>query len=281
MHPLISVSDLNHLMNQSSPFFLFDCSFDLVDPKAGYQSYLGEHIIGACYADSETDLSGPKDGKNGRHPLPTLEQWQATLQAWGVSKESHIIAYDRQGNMFAARLWWMLRSSGFQSVQVLDGGLNAWKAQGFKTSSGPVLPNSPNTQLKLSQVFQNRVLMKDVQNNLSTSKDLIIDARPNDRFHGKNEILDPVAGHIPGAKNRCFKDNLNADGFFKPANILKEEFLKILDRSPEEIIHQCGSGATACHNFLAMELAGLPGSKIYAGSWSEWCAYPENPVSTV
>lgn len=280
MHPLISVSDLDQLISQSKPVLVFDCSSDLVDPEAGYKSFVKEHIPTAYYADSNTDLSGPKNGLNGRHPLPSLAKWERTLQSWGITPTSHVVAYDRQGNMFAARLWWMLRSCGLTNVQVLDGGFSAWKRKGLAVEVGEACKIAQPSHLKLHKEFEGLKYMTDVRENLQTAKYLIIDARPNDRFHGQNEILDPIAGHIPGAVNRCFKDNLDTDGFFKSPDTLRNEFSNLMDRDSESIIHQCGSGATACHNHLSMELAGLSGSKIYAGSWSEWCAHPENPITT-
>jgi thiosulfate/3-mercaptopyruvate sulfurtransferase len=281
MKHLITASELEKLIAQKSSIFVFDCSFDLVDPNAGLASFENEHIPTAQYAHCDHDLSGPKNGLNGRHPLPSLEQWANTLKNWGVNSDSHVVAYDRQGGMFAARLWWMLRSTGIHHVQVLDGGYQAWLKQNGSTEKGKATSFAKKSDLDSAQPYLNLMQMSDMQKNLLENNFLVVDARPNDRFHGKNETLDPVGGHIPGAVNRFFKDNLTSDGFFKSAAELKNDFLAVIDRAPHEIVHSCGSGATACHNHLAMEIAGLTGSRIYAGSWSEWCATPKNPVETV
>jgi thiosulfate/3-mercaptopyruvate sulfurtransferase len=280
MSHLIKASELQDLIHQQKPVYIFDCSFDLVDPNAGEISYDKEHIPGALYAHSDRDLSGPKNGKNGRHPLPTIEKWVNTLRNWGIDATSHIVAYDRQGGMFAARLWWMLQATGITNVQVLDGGYQAWVNLKGLIENGPSILRNKPSQFEAPHSFKNLVLMADIQANLLEPDFLIVDARPNDRFHGKNEVLDPVGGHIPGAVNRCFKDNLDSNGLFKTPDVLRSEFSSVIDRAPTDIVHSCGSGATACHNLLSMEMAGLSGSKIYAGSWSEWCANPDNPIAT-
>lgn len=281
MRYLINAPELLNLINQQKPVYIFDCSFDLVDPNAGEISYEKAHIPGSVYAHSDRDLSGPKNGKNGRHPLPTIEKWTNTLRSWGIDASSHIVAYDRQGGMFAARLWWMLQATGLKNVQVLDGGFQAWLTLNEPTESGPSILRNKPSQFETLPSFQSLVLMPEVQNNLREPDFLIVDARPNDRFHGQNEVLDPVGGHIPGAVNRCFKENLDPNGCFKSPETLRAEFSSVIDRSPSDIVHSCGSGATACHNLLSMEIAGLSGSRIYAGSWSEWCANPDNPIATV
>jgi thiosulfate/3-mercaptopyruvate sulfurtransferase len=213
--------------------------------------------------------------------LPSIEKWVNTIRNWGIDSTSHIVAYDRPGGMFAARLWWMLQAIGIQNVQVLNGGYQAWINLKGITESGPSSIKNQPSHFDASHSFKNLVLMSEVQNNLREPDFLIVDARPNDRFQGKNEVLDPIGGHIPGAVNRCFKDNLDANGCFKSPETLRAEFSRVIDRSASDIVHSCGSGATACHNLLSMEIAGLSGSRIYAGSWSEWCANPDNPIATV
>lgn len=281
MNHLIQTSELQRLIAEQKPVFIFDCSYDLVHPNAGEISFTTEHIPGSVYAHSDRDLSGPKNGLNGRHPLPSIEKWVTTIRNWGIDSTSHVVAYDRQGGMFAARLWWMLQAIGIQNVQVLDGGYQAWIKLNGNAESGSSSIRAQPSHFEAPHSFKNLVLMSEVQNNLREPDFLIVDARPNDRFHGQNEVLDPIGGHIPGAVNRCFKDNLDTNGRFKSPETLRAEFLSVIDRSPSDIVHSCGSGATACHNLLSMEIAGLSGSRIYAGSWSEWCANPDNPIATV
>jgi thiosulfate/3-mercaptopyruvate sulfurtransferase len=226
----------------------------------------------------DRDLSGAPNGKNGRHPLPDPEAFARKLGEAGVDASKQVVAYDSQGGMFAARLWWMLRFwLGHEAATVLDGGWVRWLAQGRPQSSDlpPLMPTrfagrarpAVNTAYVLAHMHRPGMPL--------------VDARASDRYRGENETLDPVAGHIPGALNRPFRDNLGADGSFKPADQLRLEFQALLGEArPGEVVHQCGSGVTACHNLLAMEIAGLPGSRLYPGSWSEWCADPTRPVKT-
>lgn len=274
MTPLISANQLEEIINSGENVLLCDCRFDLVDPQAGRKSYEESHIPGAIYVDLDKDLSGPKTGANGRHPLPNPEIWAQTKARLGINPNTLVVAYDKQGSVYASRLWWMLKATGHANVRVLDGGLDAW--------NGPMgtIPRSPTPSKQVIGVmpYVGLVLVDEVASNLQAKKYQIIDARSNDRFHGQNETLDPVGGHIPGAMNRFFKDNLSATAFKTPEQLFQElrEFLGPI--KPVEIIHQCGSGVTACHNLLAMEIAGLKGSRLYAGSWSEWCADPQRPV---
>lgn len=277
---LISAADL--AAHASDPnWIVIDCRHDLTNPDAGRAAYATGHIPGAEFAHLDTDLSDKKPGPNGefrgRHPLPDPDAFIETLRRWGINDDSQVIAYDAQGGMFAARLWWMLRWVGHEAVAVLDGGLQAWQAHNMSLSTEHVAKSRGNVTRKPSIVAS--VNVDEVVDNLSTNARIVIDARSPDRFRGENETLDPVGGHIPGAKNRFFKDNLQADGRFKPAQQLRAEFNALI-RSPENSIMQCGSGATACHNLLAMEVAGLPGAALYPGSWSEWCANPTRPVAT-
>jgi len=274
---LIEVDQLKDLLDTKAPILLFDCRFDLVDSEAGYQSYLEAHIPGAIYVHSDKDLATSKNGKNGRHPLPSIAAWEKTYANLGITPHHHVIAYDNQGGMYAARLWWMLQATGHQHVSILNGGFSAWKNFGFPVTDSETF-RQPVAETKL-QPYKNLVLVDAVVNNLKNKNFTILDARANDRFHGENEVLDPVGGHIPGAINRCFKENLDGDGKFKSIEVLRQEFDALLEALPSsEIVHQCGSGITACHNLFSMELANYSGSSVYAGSWSEWCADPTRPI---
>ena len=260
---------------------ILDCRHDLLNPNAGSDSFAIGHIAGAQFANIDTDLSGSKigaDGKfQGRHPLPGRAALIETLRGWGINDDTQVVAYDAHGGMFAARVWWLLRWVGHPAVAVLDGGLVAWQAQGLAmvTHAERRTPGTISDQPSLV----NTVSAEDVVSNLTTQARIVVDARAPDRYRGENETIDPVGGHIPGAKNRFFKDNLAADGRFKEAAQLKEEFAPLFASAPQ-VIMQCGSGVTACHNLLALEVAGLPGAALYPGSWSEWCADPARPVAT-
>ncbi|MDI1260060.1 sulfurtransferase [Aquabacterium sp.] len=275
LHPptLISAAELAALLPQAgTDVLVLDCRFSLAAPGAGQQAHARGHLPGAVYANLDTDLSGPKTGLNGRHPQPTPEAFLATLRRWGLQAQTEVIAYDDAGGMFAARLWWMLRWMGHPAVRVLDGGWAAWQAHG-----GPVsTEGSSRTPSMASWTPHDEHLTRIdfVQAHLGNRGVMqLLDARAPDRFRGENETLDPVGGHIPGAINRFFQLNLGADGRFKPAQVLRDEFTALLGSQPVgTVVHQCGSGVTACHNLLAMEHAGLAGSRLYAGSWSEWCA---------
>lgn len=274
---LITASQLLELLANSDAI-IFDCRFDLANPNAGTNAYASGHIPGAHYLHLDHDLSGPKNGTNGRHPLPKSGDLLNKLCALGVNHDSQIVAYDAQGGMFAARCWWLLRWLGHSNVAVLEGGLPAWQAAGGTITT----ESSSHTigTLTLRPSLQSVVTAETVLKNLDTTKFQIVDARAPDRFRGENETLDPVGGHIPGARNRFFKDNLQTDGRFKSAAQLREEWSTLLEGNPGHAsIQQCGSGVTACHNLLALEIAGLPGAALYAGSWSEWCADPTRPVA--
>jgi thiosulfate/3-mercaptopyruvate sulfurtransferase len=258
---------------------IFDCSFDLADPAAGEKAYVAGHVPGAHYLHLERDLSGLKTGKNGRHPLPDRTALVETFASHGLMQHQQVIAYDAQGGAYASRVWWLLRWLGHDSVAVLDGGLQAWRAAGHALDAQT--PAHPKGDFKVAAPLAVTTDAHALEQNLSTHERLVIDARSPDRYRGENETIDPVAGHIPGAVNRFFKDNLSADGRFKAAHTLRDEFKAIVGEvQPDHIVLQCGSGVTACHNALAMEVAGLHGASLYAGSWSEWCAEPAHPVAT-
>lgn len=260
---------------------VIDCRFDLGNPQAGREGYLIGHIKGAVYADLERQLSGDKvavDGTfRGRHPLPGREFLAEVMRELGVSEHTQVVAYDAHGGMYAARLWWLLRWLGHDKVAVLDGGMAAWQALGLPMDAKVPQPHHGNLQQKPSLV--KTVTAAEVLENIGTRERTVIDARSPDRYRGENETIDPVGGHIPGAKNRFFKNNLHADGRFKDAATLKAEFAPLVE-DPKQIIMQCGSGVTACHNLLAMEVAGLHGAALYPGSWSEWSADPTRPIAT-
>ena len=280
--PLISATELIALMAPAADqdLLVIDCRFNLGNPQAGEAAYQQGHIHGAHYAHLDSDLSGPKTGSNGRHPMPSALALQATLRKWGVGANTRLVAYDDAGGMFAARLWWLLRWAGHEAVQVLDGGWPAWQsAQGPVDAIAPAERSAstfalnPRTDWVVSaDTVLSRLSLPDHQ--------LIIDARAPDRFRGENETMDPVGGHIPGARNRYFQLNLQADGRFKTPAQLHAEFGELLAQHDlTSVTHQCGSGVTACHNLLAMAHAGLPPTKLYAGSWSEWCSDASRPVA--
>lgn len=260
---------------------LVDCSFDLADLDAGPWTYAAAHLPGAAYLHLENDLSGPRSGHNGRHPLPAAERFVATMAELGCDDDRHVVAYDNAGGMYAARLWWMLRWVGHDAASVLDGGSAAWRAAGLPFESGAAQPVGVRGAFSLRPTLTRSVARAALAAQLGQDRCLIVDARSAERYRGENETIDPVAGHIPGAINRHFKDNLRVDGTFKPASQLRAEWLALLGgREIAGVVSQCGSGVTACHNLLALEIAGLGGAALYPGSWSEWCAQPGAPVAT-
>ena len=277
MNPIITANQLEELINEGSDVLICDCRFDLTNAKAGFEMYKTAHITGAIYVNVDQDLSGKKTGSNGRHPLPSPEEWAKTRQGLGIANHTHVVAYDSHGGTFASRLWWMLRSIGHASVQVLDGGLDAWNGSFSSVGRAP----KPLSAMPEAFPYQGVVLIDEMEKNVATQeRKMVIDARAPDRFRGENETLDPVGGHIPGATNRCFKENLVAGKFKSPELLYKEFVLLIGQQKPGTIIHSCGSGVSACHNLLAMEAAGLSGSRLHVGSWSEWCSDPKRPVET-
>lgn len=279
--PLIAAADLAHLLaTRPTDVRVIDCRFNLADPTAGQAAWREGHIPGALYAHLDHDLSGTKTGHNGRHPMPAIADFTATARGWGIGPGTRVIAYDASGGMFAARLWWMLRWLGHEAVQVLDGGWNAWQALSRAVSTdtppAPALGDfvaAPQTGWLLDTADVEAALARP-------GTMLLLDARAPDRFRGENETLDPVGGHIPGALNRFFQLNLAPDGRFQPPEALRTAYLTLLDGRPlDTLVHQCGSGVTACHNALAMAHAGLPVMRLYGGSWSAWCADPARPVA--
>jgi thiosulfate/3-mercaptopyruvate sulfurtransferase len=276
---LISTADLAAHIDDPA-WVVVDCRHDLMNLAAGRDAYASGHLPGAVFADIETVLSGAKNGADGvflgRHPLPNKEALLDALRGFGIGDATQVVAYDAHGGMFAARLWWLLRWLGHEAVAVLDGGMAAWDAAGQPLTTE--VRTRPRGSLSVRAPFVPTVTVREVLDNLESGKRIVIDARAADRYRGENETIDPVGGHIPGAKNRFFKDNLGPDGRFKDAAQLREEFGALID-DPEAAIMQCGSGVTACHNLLALEVAGLPGAALYPGSWSEWVGDPARPVA--
>jgi len=276
---LISAADLAAHIDDPA-WVVVDCRHDLMNLAAGRDAYASGHLPGAVFADIETVLSGAKNGADGvflgRHPLPDREVLAEALRGFGIGDATQVVAYDAHGGMFAARLWWLLHWLGHEAVAVLDGGMAAWEDAGQPLTTE--VRTRPRGALSVRAPFVPTVTVREVLDNLESGKRIVIDARAADRYRGENETIDPVGGHIPGAKNRFFKDNLGADGRFKDAAQLREEFGALLDDSAAAIM-QCGSGVTACHNLLALEVAGLPGAALYPGSWSEWVGDPARPVA--
>ena len=284
---LISASQLQSLLTANQPVMVFDCSFELMQPGAGDQQYKEAHIPGALRADLERHLSASKTAgdaaSGGRHPLPSRDTLAAWLGSIGLTPDMQAVVYDRQGVNYCGRLWWMLKWVGHDNVAVLDGGLQAWQASGGVTESGPADSISTpkfTSNYPLAPVGYALTATEIIANNLSRPLQTLIDARGAPRFRGDVEPLDPVAGHIPGALNRPFTLNFDADGKFKPAAQLRAEFETLLaGRDPATVVHHCGSGVSAVPNLIAMEIAGLGPTALYAGSWSEWCSNPARPCA--
>jgi thiosulfate/3-mercaptopyruvate sulfurtransferase len=274
---IISAHQLNTLLNNAN-CIIFDCRHDLMKPNAGAQAYAQSHIPGARFASTDNDLAAPKNGRNGRHPLPERERLIEWLCRNGVNDSKQVICYDSASGSSATRLWWMLRWLGHDAVAVLDGGWEAWTDANL-----PVTADLPELKPAIftARPREATVDANFVYEHLNQDAMVLVDARAAERFRGETEPIDPVAGHIPGARNRAYKDNLTPDGRFKSSAVLKREFETLLQQaSPSHVVHQCGSGISACHNVLAMEIAGLPGSRLYPGSWSEWIADPSRPIAT-
>ncbi len=292
---LIQIDQLKELLNQKKPLMIFDCSFDLMNPASGHQAYLESHIPHAVYANLDTDLSakhgapGPhgevltttgadEPASGGRHPLPSRERFAYWLSQVGLSNDMQAVVYDRNGVNYCGRLWWMLKWAGHDAVAVLDGGLQAWQAAGEPVASGEE-PAHFQSNFVLGEPLRKLVTATEVEGQLGSGTQTIIDARGAPRYRGEVEPLDPVAGHIPGAINRPFNMNFDADGKFKSPEVLRKEFEDLLQgRDPATIVNQCGSGVSATPNVLAIELAGLGQPALFAGSWSEWCSVPTRPV---
>ena len=280
--PLIDANDLKTLLElKQQDILVVDCRYVLTDAKAGRQAYTEGHIPGAVYGDLGTLMSGPSTGVNGRHPLPDPQAFADGMADLGANNDTLIVAYDEMDSMFASRLWWLLHWIGHTTVRVLNGGLQAWRNAGGELST--VTPTPARGDLGLRHRAMPTATYTDVlalvqQGRIDSKEKTLIDARAPDRFRGENETIDPVGGHIPGAINRFFKENVQADGRFKSPDQLRSELEGVFgDTDPQNVVHQCGSGVSACHNLLAMEIAGLPGATLYPGSWSEWCHQSDAP----
>ena len=280
---LITTADLARLLSSGvhdPAHVVIDCRFKLDDVGWGEREYTNGHIPGARYAHLDRDLSGPKTGTNGRHPLPDPTVLAAILGRLGVARGAQVIAYDQGNGMFASRLWWLLRWMGHDEVAVLDGGLAKWMSEGRPAAAGGEPPSTrvfhgaPNSAMTIAVAT-----VADMARGTGTAT--LVDARAAERYRGEVEPLDRVAGHIPGAKNFFFQQNLNDAGTFRSPDDLRARWQAAIGESPvDAVVCYCGSGVTACHNLLALEHAGLHGAKLYPGSWSEWCADETRPIET-
>ena len=273
---IISVEDLNNNITNAN-WFIFDCRFLLKDPDGGLKKFRQGHIPGAQFADMDKDLSSPMTQSSGRHPLPDANTFIDKLRLWGVNNNSQVICYDDMSGAFAARMWWLLRWVGHKDVAVLDGGIDKWTASDLslevdiQTKPRGTFSGEANNAMWVDIEF--------VQQQLSDGNIKLLDARSNERFTAKDHETDPVPGHIPGADNYPFAENLSQQGMFLPADVLENRFASVFsNHQQEQIINMCGSGVTACHNLLAMSIAGLPWTRLYVGSWSEWIKDKRRPV---
>jgi len=272
LKPLVATDELA----RNPDWRVVDCRHDLANPDWGQAEYEKGHIPGAVFAHLDRDLSAAKTGRNGRHPLPDMQDFVRFLEKRGILPTDPVVCYDGGPGMMAARLWWMLRWAGHAQAAVLDGGFAKWLAEGRPVTADETLITG--TKYKGKPERSRSVALATVERQLK--KLTLLDARAPARYRGEQEPIDPVAGRIPGALNRFSSENVSTDGTFKPAEALRADFEKVLaGKKPQEIVHYCGSGVAACHNALAMEIAGLPGSRVYIGSWSEWSADPTRPIA--
>jgi len=274
---IISVEDLNKNISNKD-WFLFDCRFLLKDPAGGLSKFKQGHIPTAQFADMDNDLSSAMTSTSGRHPLPDPDQLIQKLQTWGVNNSSQIICYDDMSGAFAARMWWLLKWLGHDKVAVLDGGIEKWTVAGLsletdvQTRSAGTFSSQANNEMWVDINF--------VRQQLEANKINLLDARSGDRFTAKDSKTDPVAGHVPGASSFPFSGNLSKQGLFLSADELHKRFAGMFNENQNEVINMCGSGVTACHNLLAMSIAGLPMTRLFVGSWSEWIKDKSRPVAT-
>lgn len=274
---LISTEALASHLDDS--WVIVDCRYDLKDEHWGREQYRGSHIPGAAYASLSHDLAAPPSGTNGRHPLPCVEAMEATFGRLGISPGTQVAIYDQDAGIYASRMWWMLRYMGHDGAAVVDGGWAKWIREGRAVRTGE--DSRPAVVFGGRRRKQLRLLVDYVEATLGDPSVLLVDARAPERFEGKSEPLDRTPGHIPGAVNRFYKRNVTDEGVMLPVETLRGQFAELIgDRSPDQVVMYCGSGVTACQNLLAMEHAGLSGTKLYPGSWSEWSSNPERPVET-
>ena len=303
-HTLVDTDTLEQNLDNPD-WIVLDGRFDLMDTESGRNAYLEDHIPGALYVHLEEQLSSAISADSGRHPLPPMEELANWFAGIGINANTQVVVYDNMAGAMAGRCWWLLRMLGYTRVAVLDGGFPKWKQSGKRTSSdarASIAPSSgasktPATECSTRQAYfggntndcntddcniDGIVDVEEVLDNLDSESFLLIDARSPERFRGEQEPIDPVAGHVPKALNRALQLNLQSDGCFKPSEQLRQEWQQLLgDREPQQVVHMCGSGITACHNQLSMEHAGLTGSRVYAGSWSEWIRDSQRPIATV
>ncbi|MDD4914767.1 MAG: sulfurtransferase [Methylococcales bacterium] len=274
---LVSVAALaEHLDDRE--WIVFDCRFSLADNNAGGKAYRQGHIPGARYVHLNHELSTPVKPYTGRHPLPDFSVLAERMGSWGVSNRSQVVVYDDAGGAFAGRMWWLLRCMGHQQVAVLDGGIGHWRRQGLPLTTR--LPKYYASRFRIYPDSRQWLGAREVEDGLATGGVTLIDARTAERFLGRQEPIDPVAGHVPKALNRPFQLNLDKNGLFLSAKLLERQFKQLTVGVPaQQVVHMCGSGVTACHNLLAMEFAGLQGSRLYAGSWSEWIVNPNRAIA--
>ena len=277
--PLTTLVSTDTLAAHPGDWTVVDCRFDLANDTWGPEQYKAGHVPGAVYANLNDDLSGPRTGTNGRHPMPPDDALLATLRRLGITNDTQVVVYDQDSGLYAGRLWWLLRYAGHRAVALLDGGFAKWIAEGRPVRAGA----EPRPRSNFQAAFEHsmHVTVDGVERLAADGRTLLVDARGPDRFEGRAETIDKVAGHIPGAQNRFYRSNLAPDGTMLGAEALRAAFTSLLEgRDPRDAVMYCGSGVSACHNLLAMEHAGLPGSPLYVGSWSEWSSNPERPVET-
>ena len=270
LNTLICATELNQIIDDPD-LRLFDCRFYLTEPKKGLDDYSKGHVLNSQYADLNNQLAGPISSNTGRHPLPDKAVFQNQLRKWGIDKNSQIVVYDDASGAIAARLWWMCLWAGLENVRVLDGGLQAWIEKGFELTKEFIEYNKTDFIANYDDKFW--VSTKDIEISINKADTVLTDARANIRYRGEQEPIDPIAGHVPGAINLPFDQNLDADGCF-----LDQEALYKLHQEHSQTISMCGSGVTACHNMLARAHAGLNIGKLYVGSWSEWITDSTRPI---
>lgn len=269
-HPLVTTNEVAQRLHDPS-LVILDVRHDLAQPELwGEERYREAHLPRAQFVHIDRDLSAAKNGRNGRHPLPSPDAAAALFSRLGIDETKSVVVYDQDSGMFASRAWWMLRWLGHESVAVMDGGIAKWVREGRPVTTDVEVPAPATFTAREAATIADA---DDVVQGIQDGAQVLVDARAAERYRGEIEPLDPIAGHIPGALNRPWGTNVGADGTFKPANSLRAEYAKLLGDTPlEDVVHYCGSGVSACHNLLAMEIAGLPGTRLYPGSWSEWCA---------
>ena len=279
-YPLITAPCLKGVLEDGkNHVVIIDVRSNLVHPEKGREAYLESHIPGAVFADMETDVAGVKTGTNGRHPFPDLETFAEKMRSFGVRKDTFVILYDGGEANFASRLWFTFRAAGHGDIRVLNGGVKAWVDAGLPVTKE--IPTPIKGDFEVGEPLERVFTKEEIEKNLESGEYLLVDARSNDRFHGKNETMDPKGGHIPGAFNHPSAANIGPDGYFLRKGELKEGFKAVLDAAAgKPIINYCGSGVTACCNHLAMEDVGIQPAGVYIGSWSEWIADPKHPLAT-